>query len=358
MKKSKKKLAPSKRPKKSPEFVEPKPADYLLEFHQRCILSFDVDWIVLQIGAEDLRPAWFRKMLMLLLMGWIFCPTKPSIRKSLAWHYANEQIHQSVLKINEQHKLNSYFLSMLGGLGTHSFGIRWVYRSLGGLSSKTKKSWKDLSVAIAKAATRAESCLFLFDVMVVAGAYKHGTRKKANLSLTKAKQILQGWQIDRLGDAEVFDKENHKQTAQSKASLKKRFSEEYQKLFRKGTSFKSQAISLSSFSATFPEFENGYEFVAAFHSMRVYEHWKPIKVARKWRAPKDSSALDYVMRGALDRLPLGNREFQLQFLGRAKTFSTFIQNRASIDNNARFAPISSVEAQLNIYEQGSLEGHS
>jgi hypothetical protein len=68
------------------------------EFRSRVTKKeFDVGWVISRITSADDAP-WFKHLLMIMLIGWIFDEKNLRVRKSFAWHQVNARIHTTILK--------------------------------------------------------------------------------------------------------------------------------------------------------------------------------------------------------------------------------------------------------------------
>ena len=314
--------------------------EYLMSFPKKCVRDFDVTWVISELSSPVQRPAWFRKMLMLMLLGQLFSPSRKLVRKSLAWHYANEIIHHSTLK--EIKAYPTYSWAMIGGAFNHREGIGRIHRPLGGWNSKQKLSWRELRNEMSKAASAAEVCLFTFDVAVSNFESDVNAISAIPMSLSAAQEKIRHWHEFHNG------RSKNQNSTSSKKKYKEIFGEVFEGLFRKNTQLLTRSISDPNHKKNWQIYKDNYEFIAALFSMMARKDFTPIKVGRTFDRPVYKSAMRYVMAGEFDRLPLGNKEFQTQLIGRAKYFSKFMPHKEQRRMNDRFAGVTEIPATLDI----------
>jgi hypothetical protein len=306
--------------------VTPIVPDYLTAFRKKCVIDFDVSWLIAQLNSNPPTPTWFRTLLTKMLVGWALCPTNKKVRKAMAWHSINQTIHlKAAAKDSSEEK--SYYNSAFIEFFLHR-RFQKIYRPLGGFNSRAIYSYNDIRERIKEAAKNAEYCMPPIDILV--NTPPEATKSKSkNQSLRSMKNAK--WMLDELHE-----------------------NRDDNDPFSPSSEYRGKAISSKNFEKYWKTYKQSAEFVAALYCIRnpivTKTKISTVDKLNRNKSHRSLNMLHELLLGNFDRLPYRNSAFQKELIGRAAYFSQFLTSRRSLNYPDRFPDkIDKLRCEVNIF---------
>ncbi len=298
---------------------------YLRKFGEKCVRNLDEKWICKLLVKKPALPAWYRSIITRMLVGWAIWPQKTSLRRSLAWHELNHQIHQ---RTKEAPKLKtSYYTRAVDAFAKAGAEFGRVYGPLGGFYSRPHHSMMQIRDRYSRFAVDAKKCLQIVDIL----AYLDQNGKESNQS--RAVEILSD-----IGAA-------HKLDASDPYALKEPFSEN-------STHSADELLGVKNYGKLFSDCQLSIEFLAALSCIDVKKTILRGKAKDKaYLKGKRLNALDAIIERSVNELPFESRKFQMELVRKAKHFSRFVSWRRTLGPESRFSDdLEELGANLSIFK--------
>jgi hypothetical protein len=323
---------------KSTVRAETKAPDYLRDFHKKCIVDFDVDWITQQLICSPKLPKWYRTILTSMLVSWSVCSSNKQIRKSFAWHKINLNIHERIVKARADTG-GSYYQTGIVSFILSADRYQLLYRPLGGFASKSHYSFKEIRKLTAENALHARACMPLIDIQTF--RFQQSEQDFVDLKKTQNQAVCQLHKLH-----EIYSSKSKRDDAGGV---------DRQNMFSTTSSYYREAISPKNFEKHWKDIKQSAAFVAALYCMSS-------KIKRKTTSPDINhempiylNALECIVRGKFDRLDYSSMVFQLELLSRAKFFMAVLNSDAPGSTTVRmFDAFQQTNCKIEIFSETAL----